>query len=148
MVKYIQDATNGWRCSDVEQGELDHSYGEQFDRIRALCLSFPGTSERMSHGAPSFFVNEKKSFLQYRVNHHNDGKLALWCAAPPDMQAQLIESNPNLYFKPAYVGHLGWIGVRLDRDARWDELVGVMQEAYLTRAPKKLLAALKNDSTL
>lgn len=129
----------------MEQDEIakSNASSEVFDQIRALCLSFPGTSERVSHGAPTFFVNGKKSFLQYHENHHNDGKIALWCAAPPDMQAQLVEANPDIYFRPAYVGHLGWVGVRLDRKAQWHELVGVIQEAYLTRAPRKLIALLK-----
>ena len=129
----------------MEQDEIAKSYAssEVLDQIRALCLSFPGTSERISHGAPTFFVNGKKSFLQYHENHHNDGKIALWCAAPPDMQAQLVEAHPDIYFRPAYVGHLGWVGVRLDRNALWHELVGVIQEAYLTKAPRKLIALLK-----
>ncbi|MGO4544053.1 MmcQ/YjbR family DNA-binding protein [Paenibacillus sp. 2TAB23] len=125
-----------------DAGELD-SFNEILGRVRELCLSFPGTSEKLSHGAPSFFVAEKKSFVQYRHNHHNDGKVALWCAAPPGMQALLIESEPSVYYRPAYVGHLGWIGVRLDRSIEWEELVGVIQETYLTRAPKKLIAMLK-----
>ncbi|MDQ8735317.1 MmcQ/YjbR family DNA-binding protein [Paenibacillus sp. LHD-38] len=78
--------------------------------------------------------------------HHNDGRIALWCAAPPGMQSILVESDSNIYFQPAYVGHLGWIGVRLDRDAEWHDMVGVIQEAYLTRAPKKWITLLKNNN--
>ncbi|WP_246096139.1 MmcQ/YjbR family DNA-binding protein [Paenibacillus sinopodophylli] len=131
----------------MEQDENEHffDYSEILDRVRALCLSFPGTSERISHGAPTFFVAEKKSFVQFHNNHHNDGKVALWCAAPEGMQAQLIESDSAVYFRPGYVGHLGWIGVRLDRDAEWHDLVGVIQDAYLTKAPKKLLVDLKRS---
>ena len=111
--------------------------------IRELCLSFPGTSERVSHGAPSFFIDGKRSFVQYRDNHHGDGKLALWCAAPPGVQAMLTESDPELYYVPAYVGHLGWVGVRLDRDAAWEEIAAAIGEAYLARAPKKYVRLLE-----
>ncbi|MFD0714463.1 MmcQ/YjbR family DNA-binding protein [Paenibacillus sp. GCM10027626] len=108
------------------------------DEVRTLCLSFPGTSERVSHGAPSFFVNGKNSFVQYRNNHHGDGKIALWCAAPPGVQTMLVETEPDIYYVPAYVGHLGWVGVRLDRQAKWEDISHAISNAYLTRAPKKL----------
>ena len=108
-----------------------------FERIRSLCLSFPGTSERESHGAPSFFIDGKKCFAQYRVNHHGDGRIALWCAAPPGMQSVLTASDPDRYFIPPYVGHLGWLGLRLDRGAEWDEIAGALENAYLSKAPKK-----------
>jgi hypothetical protein len=32
-------------------------------KLREICLAFPETSERLSHGAPTFFVREKCSFL-------------------------------------------------------------------------------------
>jgi hypothetical protein len=114
--------------------------------IRELCLSFPGTSERESHGAPSFFIDGTRSFVQYRDNHHGDGKLGLWCAAPPGVQALLTASDPELYYVPAYVGHLGWIGLRLDRHAAWEEIAGIIGEAYLTRAPKKYVKLLPAGS--
>jgi hypothetical protein len=107
------------------------------ERIRQLCLSLPGTSERISHGAPTFFINEKKSFLQYHNNHHGDEKVALWCAAESGIQSLLVESNPEIYYVPAYVGYLGWVGLRLDRHAEWEEIAGVIEDAYLAKAPKK-----------
>ncbi len=108
-----------------------------FTKIQSYCLEFPGTSERLSHGAPTFFINDKHSFVQYRVNHHGDGRIALWCSSPPGVQELLIETNSEVYFRPPYVGHLGWIGMRLDRAAEWAEISGIIKEAYLNRAPKK-----------
>jgi hypothetical protein len=119
---------------------------ELFEQIQALCLSFPGTSERMSHGAPTFFIQEKKSFVQYHMNHHGDGKIALWCAAPSGVQMMLVESQPHIYYVPAYVGHLGWIGLRLDRDAEWNEIASIISDAYLIRAPKKLSDIVKKTA--
>jgi hypothetical protein len=113
------------------------THKELFEKIRDLCLSLPGTSERMSHGAPTFFINDKLSFVQYRVNHHGDGRIALWCSAPSGVQSILVESTPETYFRPPYVGHLGWIGLRLDREATWSDIMGIIEEAYLNRAPKK-----------
>lgn len=108
-----------------------------FARIRSLCLSFPGVNERESHGAPTFFIDNKRSFVQYHVNHHGDGKIALWCSAPSGVQALLTEADPDSYFRPAYVGHLGWVGVRLDRAVPWEEIAGIIGQAYLNRAPNK-----------
>lgn len=112
------------------------------DEVRTLCLSFPGTSERDSHGAPTFFIQNKLSFVQYRNNHHGDGRLALWCAAAPGTQATLTEAEPELYFVPPYVGHLGWIGLRLDRHAKWEDIAVTIGDAYLARAPKKYKALI------
>jgi hypothetical protein len=103
-------------------------------KVRALCLSFPDTSERPSHGAPTFFVGGKRPFVMFHDDHHGDGKLALWCAAPPDAQSQLVASDPEIFFVPAYVGHLGWVGVRLDRKAPWPVVARVVEDAYRTRA--------------
>ena len=77
----------------------------------------------------------------YLDNHHDDGRLALWLAAPEGMQEALVEAAPEHYFRPPYVGHRGWLGVRLDRDLAWDEIAGAIEDAYLTVAPKGLIEA-------
>ena len=83
--------------------------------IRALCLSFPETSERLSHGHPAFFIRGKKTFLMYLDDHHGDGRVAIWCAAPEGAQAMLTDAAPST-IRPAVRGPRGWIGVRLDGD--------------------------------
>ncbi|HEY8740204.1 MAG TPA: MmcQ/YjbR family DNA-binding protein [Candidatus Dormibacteraeota bacterium] len=107
-----------------------------FDRVRKLCLSFPETSERLAHGSPSFYVREKRNFLVFSVNHHDDGNIAFWCAAPPGDQAALVEADPDTYFVPPYVGHRGWVGVRVDQGAPWEEIAKVVTDAYRVRAPR------------
>ena len=74
----------------------------------------------------------------YLDNHHGDGRLAIWCAAPPGAQAMLVPAAPEHYFVPPYVGHRGWLGARLDRDLDWNEIAGVIEDAFLTVAPKRL----------
>ena len=110
--------------------------------VRAACLALPETNERLSHGVPCFFIRDKKSFLYYHDSHHNDGRLAIWCPAPPGAQEQMVEAEPARYFRPAYVGHRGWIGLRLDIDRDDDEIVGAIDEAYRCIAPKTLLKLL------
>jgi hypothetical protein len=121
--------------------------GTALERVRALCLALPQASERASHGRPAFFVGGKRSFVSFMDNHHHDGRLALWCAAPAGMQAALVESDPAVYFVPPYVGHRGWVGVRLDRGLDWDAVAGVVEDAYAAVAPARLLeqaAALRS----
>jgi hypothetical protein len=110
-------------------------------RLRQICLALPETSERLSHGAPTFFVRQKRSFLMVLANHHGDGRFAIWCAAPEGMQKMLVEADEERFFVPPYVGHRGWLGVRLDRALDWNELRGIAEDAYAEVATAKLVEA-------
>src|SRR5437870_3018426 len=66
-------------------------------RVRRICLSLPETTERPSHGAPSFFIRDRIGFVNYMDDHHDDGRLALWCACPPGMREGLLKANPEAY---------------------------------------------------
>ena len=112
-------------------------------RIREICLSLPETSERLSHGEPTFFVRGKRAFLMVVTNHHGDGRFAIWCAAAPGTQQLLVDADPERFFRPPYVGHRGWLGVRLDRDLDRDELAGIAEDAYAEVAPAKLVEAAR-----
>jgi len=106
------------------------------ERVRKICLALPDVNERLSHGSPNFFIRDKRSFVAYLDDHHGDGRLALWCASSADVQQMLATSRPEQFFVPPFVGHLGWIGVRLDRDISWDEIAGVINDAYRAIADK------------
>jgi len=110
--------------------------------VRAACMALPAVTERLSHGAPTFFVNGKKTFVMVHDDHHGDGRLAIWCAAPPGVQGELVDQEPERFFVPPYVGHRGWVGVRLDIAPDWAEIAQVAQDAYRCVAPKKLIAEL------
>jgi hypothetical protein len=116
-----------------------HTMEEVLTRIRDICLALPETSERLSHGAPTFFIRGKRAFLMVLDNHHGDGRFAVWCAAPEGMQKLLVETDPRRFFVPPYVGHRGWLGVRLDRGLDYNELAGIVEDAYAEVAPPKLL---------
>ena len=111
-------------------------------QVRRCCLALPEATERLSHGTPTWFVRDKKSFVMFWDDHHGDGRLAVWCAAPPGAQAGAIEEEPDRFFKPPYVGPRGWLGVRLDRAVDWDEIAGIVADAYRQVAPKRLAALL------
>ena len=108
-------------------------------RVRQICTALPEVTERLSHGAPSFFVRGKRTLAMFMDDHHGDGRLALWCAAPEGMQEALIAGEPDHYFRPPYVGHRGWIGVHLSRGLDWNEIAGAIEDAYAEVAPKTLV---------
>ncbi len=110
-------------------------------RLRRLRLALPETSERLSHGEPTWFVGGKRVFVMF-ANHHHDDRLACWLAAPPDAQRILVASEPDHFFRPPYVGHRGWLGVWLDVPVDWDELADFVTDAYRMVAPKRLIVAL------
>jgi hypothetical protein len=116
--------------------------GDELERVRRLSLALPEVTERVSHGAPTFFVRGKRTFVTFMDDHHGDGRLAVWCAAPSGAQAALVDEEPERFFVPPYVGGRGWIGVRLDVDVDWDEMAGIVEDAYRAVAPKRLVAVL------
>jgi hypothetical protein len=115
------------------------------ERVRAICLALPGATERLSHGAPAFFVG-RQFLMLWPDGHHEHQFPHLWCAAPPGAQEARVTSNPTRYFNPPYVGGRGWIGVRLDRRISAAELAGLCEDAYCTVAPRRLLAELERSS--
>jgi hypothetical protein len=112
---------------------------EQLDALRKVCLALPETTERLSHGEPTWFVRGKKTFVMF-ADHHHDDLLAFWCPAPPGVQEELVRTEPGRFFRPPYVGHRGWLGVRLDVDVDWAEIDRIVREAYRLVAPKTLAA--------
>lgn len=113
------------------------------DRVRAICLALPEVTERVSHGSPAFYVRGKKQYVMLWASGHHDHDFPhLWCAAPPGAQASLVAENPRRFFRPPYVGHRGWIGVRLDGDVDWTEIAELAEDAYRTVAPARLIALL------
>ncbi len=111
------------------------------ERLRTLCLVLPEVTERLSHGEPTWFVRGKKTFVMF-ADHHHDDRLAFWCAAPPGAQEAMVSSEPERYFRPPYVGPRGWLGVWLDVPADWDEIAGLVADAYRVVAPARLVAEL------
>jgi hypothetical protein len=116
------------------------------ERLRAICLALPEVTERLSHGEPTWFVRDKKSFCQ-SWDHHHDDRLGFVCAAPPGVQAELIEIEPDRFYRPPYVGGRGWLGVYLDvPEVDWTEIAAIVSDAYRVIAPPKLTALLDGGS--
>lgn len=110
-----------------------------YARVREICLRFPSADEKLSHGAPSFHVRGKM-FLTFVDNHHEDGRLAVWCKSTLDDQRRLVASNPARFFVPPYVGVKGWIGVIVAPDlADWIELSILVEHGWAAVAPPRVL---------
>src|SRR5687768_9274369 len=113
---------------------------KQLERVRRICSALPETTERLSHGEPTFFVR-KKVFVMFANNHHDDGHIAVWLPVPSGLQTTLIDTTPDTYFKPPYVGVRGWVGIELDRIPDKD-LTFHIQVAWELIAPKRLLSVV------
>ena len=109
---------------------------EHIGRVRRLCLALADTTEKLSHGAPTFFVR-KKVYAMFANNHHNDGHIAVWIPVPPGSQARLLKTEPTKFFMPPYVGVRGWVGIELEH-VDDEELGFYLLEAWRLVAPKKL----------
>jgi len=113
------------------------------EHVRTICAALPEVTERPSHGTPTFFVRDRKAFVNAWVDGHHDQTFPhLWCAAPEGAQALLVADDPGTYFRPPYVGHRGWVGVRLDGEVEWDDVRDVCEDAYRAVAPRTLVARL------
>ena len=111
---------------------------KQIHRVRKICSALPETTEKLSHGEPTWFVR-KKVFAMFSNNHHNDGHIAVTVPAAIGIQAALIKASPEKFYRPPYVGVRGWIGIELDRVSD-KELAMHITEAWKLMAPPKLAA--------
>jgi hypothetical protein len=109
-----------------------------YERVRTICLGFPAAEEKLSHGAPSYYVRGKM-FLMFVDDHHGDGHVAVWCKSTMVEQRRLVASSPARFFVPPYVGVKGWVGVCIEPEhADWIELSMLVEEAWLSVAPPRI----------
>jgi predicted DNA-binding protein (MmcQ/YjbR family) len=106
------------------------------DHLRAICLALPQATEKEAWGDPTFRVRDRIFAMEKR----GDGRISVWCKAPPGSQEILVGADPRRFFVPPYVGHKGWIGMRLDDAPDWHEVALVVRRSYWLIAPKKLAA--------
>jgi len=108
------------------------------ERLREICLALPQAIEKEAWGECTFRVAGGTMFAMTDNNHHRSGHAAVWVKAPPTIQEMLIRSAPDTFFKPPYLGHKGWVGVRLTRKCDWNQLAGIVRDGYLMSAPKRM----------
>lgn len=111
---------------------------QPIDRLRAICLALPEAAEKEAWGDPTFRVRDKIFAMEKR----GDGRISLWCKAPPGSQMVLVGADPERFFVPPYVGAKGWVGVRLDNEPDWGEVAALVRRSYRLIAPKRLAALI------
>jgi predicted DNA-binding protein (MmcQ/YjbR family) len=112
---------------------------ERLDRLREICLAFPEAMEdHEGVGSPSFKVRGKI----FAMHHGMSGRSSLWCKAPPGIQAALVDTDPERFFVPPYVGHHGWVGIYLDAEPDWEQIAELVEDSYRMTAPKRLVRLL------
>jgi len=123
----------------------------EYGRVRKIALALPGVNERRSHGAPCFFIQDKRPLCYYHDDHRGDGRISLWCPAPPGVAEELVGAEPQRFFEPtpsASGTFSGWLGAFLDTSGPhkvdWAEITAIIEDAYCEVAPKNLVAQLDN----
>lgn len=109
-------------------------------QIRELALALPEAAEKLSHGSPAFHVEGGKFFAYFSYDRHLDGVTGLLvkCSGQEE-QAMLIDSDPELYYRPAYLGPSGWIGIRLDLPpVDWTHISEWLAKSWRLSAPRRL----------
>jgi hypothetical protein len=113
---------------------------DELARLRAICLALPKGAEKLSHGQPAFYIDKGKIFAWYWHDHHNDGRTAVMVKTSGiEEQEMLIDMDPDLYYRPAYLGPFGWVAIRTDQpDTDWDHIANRIATSYDLIAPPKL----------
>ncbi|GHO42778.1 MmcQ/YjbR family DNA-binding protein [Ktedonospora formicarum] len=112
---------------------------DELHQLRVLCLAFPEAIEDGDGvGNPAFKVRAKI----FALRHLKDDRMSMWCKAPDGVQRGLVESEPERFFVPPYVGRYGWIGIWLDDETDWDLVADLVRDSYCMTAPKRLVAQL------
>ena len=105
------------------------------DRVRAICLALPDTTEVLAWGEPTWRVGGKL-FAMFDTHHHGNPHLGVWIPAAPGAQAALIDADPERFWRPPYVGHKGWVGIHVDDAAPpWDMIAALIADAHQLVAP-------------
>src|SRR5262249_46863941 len=111
-------------------------------RLSAVALELP-EAKREQSGRHAAFRVRGRTFAYFLDDHHGDGIVGLTAKAAPGVAERLVADDPGRFYRPAYLGHRGWVGLRLDTpDVDWEEVTGLVVESYRLCAPKTLARAI------
>lgn len=121
----------------------------QLEQVRQIALALPGVTERVTHGAVGFFVQDRRPLCYFHDNHHGDGRVSLWLPSSVAVQEELVSAEPHRFFRPtpsASGTFSSWLGVFLDLPGHdavdWPEITAALHETYRSIAPRRLIADL------
>jgi phosphoribosylglycinamide formyltransferase-1 len=120
------------------------SQSSRLDELTKICLALPEVT-REDKGSHAAFLVRKKTFAYYLNDHHGDNIISVCCKVLPGENRFLVESGPDRFYLPAYIGSRGWIALRMDRAAlNWTEVKELIHGSYLQVAPKKLASLVRH----
>jgi predicted DNA-binding protein (MmcQ/YjbR family) len=108
------------------------------EHLSELCSMLDG-AECERQGSHATFRAKKKVFAYFLDNHHGDGIVAVACKVNPGDNVELVRTQSERFYLPAYIGPRGWVGLRLDGGkVDWEEVKELVTESYrLTISPRK-----------
>ncbi|HET9225798.1 MAG TPA: MmcQ/YjbR family DNA-binding protein [Thermoanaerobaculia bacterium] len=108
-------------------------------KLSDICLELP-EAIRTDSGRHSGFSVRKKTFAWFLDDHHGDGIVSVCCKMGLGENEEIVQADPERFYLPAYVGHRGWVALRLDLgEIDWEEVAGLVVGSYTLVAPKKLV---------
>jgi hypothetical protein len=109
-------------------------------RLRAIAMALPRAAEKISHGQPVFFIEKGRTFAWFLHDHHGVGLTGIAVkTSGADEQAMLVEADPELFYRPAYLAPSGWIGMRLDEERTdWDRIADRVGQSWDHAATPRL----------
>jgi predicted DNA-binding protein (MmcQ/YjbR family) len=117
---------------------------ERLERLRAICLAFPESTEREAWGDPTWRVRDRIFAMQ--KGNYEGGRPSVWLKGADGAQSVLVGADPARYFVPPYVGHKGWVGIYLDGRIDWSLLRDLVEESYRLIAPKRVAAQIQTTT--
>ena len=111
-------------------------------RLRKIVGPWPETDERISHGSPTFWGG-RKTFCTFHEADHKYGGCAIWIKATHEAQQALVESDPERFFVPPYVGPSGWVAVSMKGRVDWGMVEQLLEDGYRMVAPKRAIKKLE-----
>ena len=115
-------------------------------RVTKICLALPEAT-RWYNGQHAGFQVKKRTFAYFLNDHHGDGIVAINTKVLPGDNTALIKANPERFYMPAYIGHRGWVGLRLDvGEIDWEEVAELLKDSYRRVAPKTLAVKVKIEA--
>ena len=117
-------------------------------RVGEIALALPETRFKTSHGSPGWKVGSPSSDKFFAIlwqRHHGEDSIGVLvkCGGQDEM-AQLIDADPDLYFRPAYYGPSDWIGIRLDRaGVDWGHVAEWIERSWRVCAPARLTKLMR-----
>ncbi|MDG2002400.1 MAG: phosphoribosylglycinamide formyltransferase, partial [Novosphingobium sp.] len=114
------------------------------EKIGKIAMALPEAEARDTHGSPGWRITKGKYFAHFSNRHHGSEHIAVLIKTSGiDEMEGLIEQAPDKYFRPAYYGASGWVGIVLSRkDVTWEHIEYWLQRSWRAVAPKRLTKLL------